>query len=79
MFVLTAKKTDDIEYRRYMRQRIKACNGYCPDSFAHTPDMKCPCEAFREQKEPGYCDLGYWLKQLVEVEDKVEDEKEGGV
>ena len=31
-----------------------------------TPDTKCPCKAFREQENEGYCGCGYYYKQMEE-------------
>ena len=37
-------------------------NGYCPCELKKTPDTKCMCKAFREQKEPGKCHCGLFAK-----------------
>lgn len=35
---------------------------YCPCSLEHTDDTVCPCKAFREQTEPGFCHCGKFEK-----------------
>ena len=41
-------------------------DGYCPCAVAKTPDTKCKCRDFREQKEPGPCHCGLYLKVVEE-------------
>ena len=35
---------------------------YCPCSLIMNKDTICPCKAFREQTEIGYCHCGKYLK-----------------
>ena len=37
-------------------------DGYCPCAIDRTPDTKCMCKEFREQKEPGLCHCGRYGK-----------------
>jgi hypothetical protein len=37
-------------------------NGYCPCMVEKTPDTKCMCKEFRDQKEPGPCHCGRYEK-----------------
>lgn len=37
-------------------------DGYCPCAVENTPDTKCMCKEFREQKEPGPCHCGRYGK-----------------
>lgn len=37
-------------------------NGYCPCAVLETPDTKCMCKEFRDQKEPGLCHCGRFEK-----------------
>lgn len=66
-------KIDDAEYARTMKKRIKECNGYCPDAIVHTPDMKCPCAAFRNQEGEGYCACGYLYMNRSDERDEYEE------
>lgn len=65
-------KIDDSEYKKIMKKRLKESNGYCPDALIRTPDMKCPCEAFRNMNKEGYCDCGYLYKHLDDEIDEYE-------
>lgn len=42
---------------------IKANDGYCVCAVSKTPDTKCMCKDFREQKE-GLCHCGLYLKTI---------------
>lgn len=42
---------------------IKANDGYCVCAVSKTPDTKCMCKDFREQKE-GLCHCGLYLKTV---------------
>ena len=41
---------------------VKANDGYCPCAIERTPDTRCICKAFVEQKEPGLCHCGRYRK-----------------
>lgn len=41
---------------------VRMNNGYCPCAVERNEDTKCPCKAFREQKEPGLCMCGRFEK-----------------
>ena len=40
-------------------------DGYCPCAVLKTPDTKCICKEFREQKTPGLCHCGRYEKYSV--------------
>lgn len=48
---------------------VDANDGFCPCMFPNTPDTKCMCKAFRDQKEPGPCHCGRYEKFAVEEDD----------
>ena len=37
-------------------------DGYCPCAILKNEDTKCMCKEFKEQKEPGECHCGRFLK-----------------
>lgn len=41
-----------------IKELVDANDGYCPCAIDRTPENLCPCQAFREQKEPGLCLCG---------------------
>lgn len=55
------KKTSDIEYRNEIEKALKENDGYCPCRLERTPETKCMCKEFREQKE-GVCHCGLYIK-----------------
>lgn len=54
-----------VESRPEIRKDVEASNGYCPCAIWHTPDTKCMCKEFREQKEPGKCHCGRFEKVVA--------------
>ncbi len=50
------------------RYAVEATSGYCPCMLERTPDTKCMCKEFREQKTPGRCHCGRFEKVEVEME-----------
>ena len=48
-----------------IKELVVANNGYCPCAIEKTPDTKCMCKEFREQKEPGLCHCGLYEKVIV--------------
>jgi hypothetical protein len=40
--------------------------GYCPCAIEKTPDTKCMCKEFREQKTSGPCHCGRYVKSVEE-------------
>lgn len=48
----------DPGFRKYVIEN----DGYCPCMVEKTPDTKCMCREFREQKEPGPCHCGRYEK-----------------
>lgn len=44
-------------------------DGYCPCAVLKTPDTKCVCKEFRDQKTPGLCHCGRFGKFAVEEDD----------
>jgi hypothetical protein len=45
-----------------IQDAVKANDGYCPCVRIKSPDTKCMCKEFREQKEPGLCHCGLYQK-----------------
>ena len=54
-----------VELNPEFREAVQANDGYCPCLVEKTPDTKCMCKDFREQKEPGPCHCGRYGKVLV--------------
>ena len=50
------------EVDKSIRELVAQNNGYCPCAVENTPDTKCMCKEFREQKEPGLCHCGRYGK-----------------
>lgn len=48
----------DPGFRKYVVEN----DGYCPCMVEKTPDTKCMCKDFRDQKEPGPCHCGRYEK-----------------
>jgi ferredoxin-thioredoxin reductase catalytic subunit len=49
---------------KQVREALKENDGYCPCEIHQTPDTKCMCKAFREQKVPGPCHCGLYVKEV---------------
>lgn len=45
-------------------EAVKLNDGYCPCRRAKTPDTKCMCKEFKEQKE-GICHCGLYKKVVI--------------
>lgn len=43
---------------------VRQNDGYCPCAVDKTEDTKCMCKQFRDQKEPGPCHCGLYVKVL---------------
>lgn len=56
------KINPDKEFVKEFREKLKANDGYCPCRLKKTPDTKCMCKEFREQKS-GYCHCGLYYKE----------------
>lgn len=57
------QKNPDSSFCKGMKKRLKANNGYCPNSDTKTADDKCPCKDFRENKKPyEFCFCGLYQK-----------------
>ena len=56
---------DDAAYVAEFQQRLKDNDGYCPCQLEKTPDTKCMCKDFREQKELGECHCGLYIKEEI--------------
>ena len=41
---------------------VKQNGGYCPCMVEKSPDTKCMCRDFRDQKTPGPCHCGLYVK-----------------
>ena len=51
-----------IEIDPDFKAEVDKNGGYCPCMFEKTPDTKCMCKQFRDQKEPGPCHCGRFEK-----------------
>jgi hypothetical protein len=51
-----------VEINPDIRVDVEASNGYCPCAIWQTPDTRCMCKEFRDQKEPGECHCGRFEK-----------------
>lgn len=51
----------DKEFVKEFREKLKANDGYCPCRVVKTPETKCMCKEFKEQKE-GECHCGLYIK-----------------
>lgn len=57
--------TADTKLREEILQALQKNLGYCPCRLEKTPDTKCMCKEFREQKE-GTCHCGLYIKEIKE-------------
>lgn len=48
-----------------VKKLVQANDGYCPCLIEKTPDTKCMCKDFRDQKTPGPCHCGRFEKVIV--------------
>lgn len=60
---MKTKLNPNEDHVRQIREALKANGGYCPCQIDQTPDTKCPCKEFREQKIPGECHCGLYVKE----------------
>lgn len=56
------KQTDDKEFAREVRRKIKENDGYCPCKLEKNDDTRCICKEFAEQEELGACGCGLYIK-----------------
>ncbi len=56
------KQNPNKEYVDEVRRKLKENDGYCPCRLEKTPETKCICKEFREQKE-GMCHCGLYIKE----------------
>lgn len=64
--------SEDKELVELARRQIKENGGYCPCALFKTPDTKCMCTDFKNQKE-GYCHCGLYIK--INQEDTLDAKK----
>ena len=48
----------DRDWVKEIRRRLKDNAGYCPCQVEKSPDTKCPCKSFREER---VCDCGLYV------------------
>ena len=65
----TAKNFDiipnpDFLHRKKIEEAINNNDGYCCCAIEKTPETKCICKEFREQREYGFCHCGQYYKVL---------------
>lgn len=51
-----------IEINPSIAEIVQQNDGYCPCAVQRTPETKCICKDFIEQKEPGPCHCGRYEK-----------------
>lgn len=51
-----------IEINPDFRETVRENDGYCPCLIERSEDTRCMCKDFREQKEPGPCHCGRFMK-----------------
>lgn len=61
--------TKNTQHAELVRAKLRESGGYCPCKLERTPDTKCICKEFREQKS-GPCHCGLYIK-TAEPEDDV--------
>lgn len=59
------KINSDVNIVTTIRKMIEENDGYCPCRLEKTPDTKCMCKEFKEQKE-GSCHCGLYYKTKEE-------------
>ena len=60
---MTVKLSENEELVQEIRKKLKENEGYCPCRIKKTPDTKCMCKEFREQKS-GECHCGLYIKTI---------------
>lgn len=63
------KLKDRLNYEADVESLVTAIadnDGHCPCQWPKTDDTKCKCRDFREQKEPGPCHCGLYIKVVEE-------------
>ena len=61
------KLKDRLNYYADMEALVTALaenDWYFPCQWPRTADTKCKCRDFREQKEPGPCHCGLYIKEI---------------
>lgn len=58
----TYTQNPDVEFARNKKKAIKKNNGFCPGS-PHIEEYRCPCKAFREKSDSGWCGEALYYKQ----------------
>ena len=52
---------NDADLVNEIKQKLKENGGYCPCRIHKTPENKCMCKEFKEQKS-GECHCGLYVK-----------------
>ena len=63
--MIKIRLVDEPELIAEIQDQIEKNGGYCPCRLEKTPDTKCMCKEFREQKL-GICHCGLYEKYKVE-------------
>lgn len=61
MIQMRIEITSDPVKKKEILDALKANDNYCPCRVEKTPDTKCMCKEFREQKS-GPCHCGLYIK-----------------
>lgn len=51
-----------VEINPRVKMLVDLNDGYCPCAILKNEDTKCMCKEFKEQKEPGECHCGRFIK-----------------
>lgn len=62
---MKVKVNNNAELVAEIRQKLKENDGYCPCRIDKTPENKCMCQEFINQKELGECHCGLYIKEEV--------------
>ena len=66
METLKIKTTSNKEHERRVRKALEMRDGFCPCSLLRDANIKCMCNTFREQTQPGPCLCGLYEKYYEE-------------
>lgn len=55
-------KNPDSEFAAQVKKDIKKNGGFCVSTFFRDEFSMCPCKEFRDQKDPGMCRCGLYMK-----------------
>ena len=62
--MIKIKTVDEPELVEEIKEQLRKNDGYCPCRLSKTPETKCMCKEFREQRI-GVCHCGLYEKYEV--------------